>query len=264
MESAPRLRSERAHYVRFPAPWVAGASDTGQRHKTNQDALCLAVREAPTRAAVLAVADGVTTAQGSEVASLVAAETVVEELVGRHNRGQAANLAFVHAFTAAHRSVVEAQEDPSACTLIAALIDGTSIAIGNVGDTRAYWMGDDGSCQLLSTDDSMAQARIMLGMSRDAAEQSSQAHALTKWLGRDSTNVTPSVITTVPERSGWLMLCSDGLWNYASSPDEMSELFAATVRADASPAAVAESLVSWANGQGGKDNVTVVVARVEV
>ena len=143
VDSAPRLRSERAHYVRFPAPWVAGASDTGLRHKTNQDAMCLAVRSQPARTAVLALADGVTTAQGSEVASLVAAETVVEELVSRLDKGQPTNLAFVHAFAAANRAVLEARDEPSACTLICALDAGT-VAVGNVGDSRAYWMGDDG------------------------------------------------------------------------------------------------------------------------
>lgn len=260
---ASTWRSERAHYVRFPAPWIAGASDTGLRHKTNQDALCLAVRDDPNRAAVLSVADGVTTAHGSEVASLVAAETVVDELVERHRRGQPVNLAFVHAFSAAHKAVNEAQDEPSACTLIAAILDEGTISVANVGDSRAYWLGDDGSCQLLSTDDSMAQARIMLGMSRDEAEQSNQAHAITKWLGRGSDNVTPSVITIQPEGNGWLMLCSDGLWNYASSPEDMASVFSLHLRSTPSPAALAEALVNWANDEGGKDNVTVVVARVE-
>ncbi|NHB83709.1 protein serine/threonine phosphatase 2C family protein [Tessaracoccus sp. HDW20] len=257
-------RSDRSHYVRVPAAWVAGCSDTGLRHHTNQDAMCLAVRDASGHTAILAVADGVTTAQGSEVASLVAAETVVEQLIGARLRGQATNLAFVHAFEAANRAVLDARDEPSACTLIAASIDGGTIAVGNVGDSRAYWLGDDGSCHLLSTDDSMAQARIMLGMSRDDAEKSSQAHAITKWLGRSATNVTPSVITHLPRSNGWLLLCTDGLWNYASSPEEMSALFTRTVATQVAPAAVAEALVGWANGQGGRDNITVVVVRIEL
>lgn len=262
-DSMPADRSERSHYVRFPAPWVAGCSDTGQRHKTNQDAMCLAVRDEGRHAAMLAVADGVTTAEGSEVASLVAAETAVESLIEAHQNGQPTNLAFVHAFEAANQAVLEAREEPSACTLIAASIEDGTIAVGNVGDSRAYWLGDDGSCQLLSTDDSMAQARIMLGMSRDDAEQSSQAHAITKWLGRQSTNVTPSVITLVPQTNGWLLMCSDGLWNYASSPEAMSGLFQSMLGRSPSPAFLAEALVEWANDQGGRDNITAVLARIE-
>lgn len=256
-------RSERSHYVRVPAPWLAGCSDTGLRHPSNQDAMCLAVRDKSHRTAMIAVADGVTTAEGSEVASLVAARTAVELLVSAHRLGLAANLAFVQAFEGANRAVLEAREDPSACTLIAAGIDEGTLAVGNVGDSRAYWLGDDGSCRLLSTDDSMAQARIMLGMARDDAEQSSQAHAITKWLGRQATDVTPSVIIFQPECNGWLLLCSDGLWNYASSPEAMSALFRAELAEAPAPGQLCERLVAWANDQGGRDNTTAVVARIE-
>lgn len=255
--------SERAHYVRVPAPWVAACSDTDQRHQTNQDALCLAVRGEPQREAVLAVADGVTTAEGSELASLVAAEVAVQQLVEQVEAGVATNVAFVQAFASANDEVLAAAEDPSACTLITALVQPGLITIGNVGDSRAYWLGDDRSCVLLSTDDSMAQARMMLGMPRDEAEQSSQAHAITKWLGRQATNVTPSVVTLQPEGNGWLLLCSDGLWNYASGPEAMSDVFQDQLRRNPDPAALAESLVGWANDRGGKDNITVVVARIE-
>ncbi|OMG58881.1 PP2C family serine/threonine-protein phosphatase [Tessaracoccus sp. ZS01] len=262
-QSTPQPRSERAHYVREPAPWVAGCSDTGRRHRSNQDAMCLAVRTEPRSEAVLAIADGVTTAHGSELASLVATEATVETLITALNAGTPANVAFVQAFAVANDEVLAAAEDPSACTLIAAAILPGMIAVGNIGDSRAYWFSDDGSTDLLSVDDSMAQARIMLGMSRDDAEQSNQAHAITKWLGRQATNVTPSVVTLQPQSNGWLMLCTDGLWNYASSPEDMSALFSACVSRYPNPPALAESLVAWANDQGGKDNITVVVARIE-
>lgn len=262
-ESRPVTRSERAHYVRSPAPWAAGCSDAGLRHATNQDAMCLAVREKPSRAAVLALSDGVTTAEGSELASVLASETAVDHLVARLDDGAPYDAAFGQAFAAAHQAVLEAHDEPSACTLIAALIHDGGISVGNVGDSRAYWIGDDGTCTLLSTDDSMAQARIMLGMTRTAAERSSQAHALTKWLGRQSTDVAPSVVTVRPTGDGWLMICTDGLWNYASPPESMGPLFNGFLHDGSSPAHLAESLVGWANAQGGKDNVTVVVARVE-
>lgn len=257
-------RSERAHYVRVPAHWLAGCSDTGRRHRSNQDAMCLAVRHAQGPSALIAVADGVSTADGSEVASLVAAEAAVEQLIALREESVGANLAFVSAFAAANQAVLDAGDPPSACTLIAAMVDESTIVVGNVGDSRAYWIGDDSSCLLLSTDDSMAQARIMLGMTRESAEQSSQAHAITKWLGRDSGNYSPSVITHQPTGNGWLLLCTDGLWNYASSPEEMSALFSTHLAIGASPAQLTESLVAWANEQGGRDNITVVLARIEL
>lgn len=253
-------RSERSHYVRVPAPWVAGCSDTGLRHSTNQDALCLAVR-GDSHEAVVAVADGVTTAFGSEVASLIAAETLVEQLIRRTGHGENIDSAFTQGFAAANDAVLNAQDMPAACTLIGAQIAHDVIVVGNVGDSRAYWLGDDGTVSLLSTDDSMAQARIMLGMSRDDAEASAQAHAITKWLGRMATNVQPTLLRMPITGNGWLMLCSDGLWNYASSPEAMAQAFYGV--GSGGPQQLSEALVAWALDQGGKDNVTVVVARIE-
>lgn len=258
--------SERSHFTRHPAPWLAGTSDIGQKHRTNQDALFLAARDQPSRTAVIAVSDGVSTALGSEVASLVASEAAVQHIKTALGDGTATNVAFVQAFEAAHAAVMAAgqpDDEPSACTLILALMDLGTITVGNVGDSRAYWLGDDGSARLLSTDDSMAQARIMLGMPREEAEQSAQAHSITKWLGRDASNVTPTLLTHQPLTNGWLLLCSDGLWNYASSVEEMSELVSSMLRSHASPPQVTEALVEWANAQGGRDNITVALARYE-
>ncbi len=252
----------RAHYVREPAPWVGGCSDIGRRHHTNQDALAIAVRTGPTPAALLAVADGVSTARGSERASMVATDAVVAALLEHRPHGAGTDDALVGAFAAAHRAVLADDDEPSACTLIVASVDDGVIAVASVGDSRAYWLGDDGAARQLSTDDSMAQARILLGMSRDEAERSIQAHALTKWLGRQSTDATPSLLRYRPEGPGWLVLCSDGLWNYASPPEAMGSLIAELAPLAAGPGALAEALARWANEQGGKDNITVIVARM--
>ena len=259
-------RSERSHYVRTPVPWVSGCSDIGLKHRTNQDAMSLAAREEPDRVAVIVIADGVSTALGAEAASVAASEAATAHLTDMWQSDTALNLALVQAFSVANDAVFAAArgDEPSACTLVAAVIQPDQIAVGSIGDSRAYWIGDDQSCQLLTTDDSMAQARIMLGMSRADAEKSSQAHSLTKWLGRDSTDVTPSVTMLSPTGNGWLLVCSDGLWNYASSPSEIYEVFTSILAADASPAAIAEALVEWAKVQGGRDNITAAVARHEV
>lgn len=258
-------QSERDHYVRIPAPWVAGCSDIGLKHRTNQDAMALAARPAPHREAVLVVSDGVSTAPGAEAASLAASEAACSHLTSRLQDTTPLNISLVQAFSLANDAVLEAAHggEPSACTLVAAIVRPGQISIGNIGDSRAYWIGDDQSCRLLTTDDSMAQARIMLGMSRIDAEQSSQAHSLTKWLGRDSTDVTPSVTTLQPAGNGWLVVCTDGLWNYASSPDDIFAVFKDARHDGDEPATIAEAMTQWARQQGGRDNITVVVARYE-
>ncbi len=258
-------RSERDHFVVSPASWIAGCSDIGCKHSTNQDALSLAAKPEPERIGVIVVADGVSTALGAEAASLAASEAACSQLTWRLQDGTAHNLAMVEAFSTANDAVLEAAhgEEPSACTLVAAVMEPHQIFVGSIGDSRAYWIGDDRSCQLLTTDDSMAQARIMLGMSRIEAEQSRQAHSITKWLGRDSADVTPSVTTLEPTGNGWLLVCTDGLWNYASSPSEMFDVFSAVRETATHPAAISEALVEWAKTQGGRDNITAAVARHE-
>ncbi len=62
---------------------------------------------------------------------------------------------------------------------------------------------------------------------------------------------------------GWLLLCSDGLWNYCSEPAAMRDVVAwSLAQAGGEPLATASALVDWANAQGGHDNITVVLARL--
>ncbi|MEZ5085182.1 MAG: PP2C family serine/threonine-protein phosphatase [Tessaracoccus sp.] len=258
------MTNPRSHYGLTPAAWVAGWSDVGQRHASNQDAMSLAVRADPPQA-VIAVADGVSTAYGSEAASLAAVAACQETLLQGLQQGQPGEEAFATAFEAANRAVfaIAGDDEPSACTLIAAVVAPGAIAVGNVGDSRAYWFGDDGDARQLSTDDSMATARIMMGMSREDAENSHQAHAITRWLGRETPDVTPTMSALQPDGPGWLVVCTDGLWNYASAPEDLGTLFRWVVERSDGAAEIASTLVIWANEQGGRDNVTVVVARCE-
>jgi len=97
-------------------------------------------------------------------------------------------------------------------------------------------------------------------MPRAEAEASKQAHSILKWLGKDSPDVTPEVGRVEVTGPGWLLACSDGLWNYASEPDALRAQVDAAGSTD--PHAVATHLVSFANTSGGQDNITVALARL--
>jgi serine/threonine protein phosphatase PrpC len=146
---------------------------------------------------------------------------------------------------------------------VAAVLDGSTLVVGWVGDSRAYWFPDEGIPLQLSTDDSWAAEAIALGFSREEAERAPQAHSITRWLGLDAHDAVPRTVARRLEVPGWLLLCSDGLWNYSSEAADLHDLVAATVAATGSePLALAEALVAWANAQGGHDNITVALARV--
>ena len=90
-----------------------------------------------------------------------------------------------------------------------------------VGDSRCYWLPDDGPAVQVSTDDSWASAQIAQGTHRDVAEADPRAHAITRWLGVDSPGGAPSTASVALDGAGWVLVCSDGLWNYCSSADDL-------------------------------------------
>jgi serine/threonine protein phosphatase PrpC len=100
-------------------------------------------------------------------------------------------------------------------------------------------------------------------MTRDEAEADHRAHSITRWLGADSHDAVARCSSVTIDSPGWLLVCSDGLWNYCSLAEDLRRLVASTTaeRGD-DPVTVAQALVDFANGQGGHDNVTVALARV--
>ena len=273
-----RAPSERDHWSEQPSAWVSGVCDRGIRHARNEDAMAIAALAAPGSFAALVVCDGVTTAAESDKASLAAARAARDVLAGgpRDGDGDSPAARIVHwttrleaATAAANRaaSAVAAQVtsdlEPPSCTFVAAVLEGALLTVGWVGDSRAYWLADEGQVAQLSVDDSWATDQIAAGMAREVAEADPRAHSITRWLGADSHDAVARCASLTVDGPGWLLVCSDGLWNYCSSADEMRRLVAATVaeRSD-DPLVLAQGLVDFANGQGGHDNITVALARV--
>jgi len=105
-------------------------------------------------------------------------------------------------------------------------------------------------------------------VSREEAEAGPQAHAITKWLGRDAPDIAPTTGSIELGSPGWVVACTDGLWNYVSEPDALQTLIAdqtaalgGVVGEGVDPLPLSEALVRWACDQGGKDNITVALAR---
>lgn len=281
---APKARD---HFVQTPAEWVAGCCDRGVRHAKNEDAMALAAQPSPASSATLVVCDGVSSSVGSDVASLAAARTACDLLAESHPRGlgtaeslaSAMGSAMTKAVAAANEAVVASgktgtpagtertgSEDVGAasCTFAAAMIADRLLVFGNLGDSRVYWVPDGAPALLLTTDDSIAQVRIAAGVDRAEAESGPGSHTITRWLGADATDIVPQTGALELTAAGWVLVCSDGLWNYASDPRELGELVQSLVgeQGHGDPLPLARRLVDWANEQGGRDNITVALARI--
>lgn len=270
---APSLRD---HFTEQPAPWVAAVCDRGVRHHRNEDAVALDARPEPGSRAVLVVCDGVSNSVDSDVASLAAARAARDVLTRSSPSGigtagarvAATSKALVAAVDAANDAVishtVEGPGNPASCTFVAGVLDSSLLVVGWVGDSRAYWLPDAGEAQMLTVDDSFAAEQIAEGVSRVDAENGPQAHAITRWLGVDAPDHTPHTISLDVATPGWVLVCSDGLWNYCSEPRDMGALVQKLDPAPAGdPLALAAALVDWANEQGGADNITAALARID-
>ena len=270
-----RAPSPRNHFTEQPARWVAAVCDRGVRHTRNEDAVAVAGDPEPGGHAVLVVCDGVSSSTDSDVASLAAARAARDVLATSRPGGTgtvatrvaASTKALVAAANAANEAVIAhtvgGPGNPASCTFVAAVVHGRDLVVGWVGDSRAYWLPDGAAPRLLTTDDSFAAEQIAEGVPRATAESGPQAHAITRWLGIDAPDHTPRTVSLDLDLPGWVLVCSDGLWNYCSEAQDLATLLETTSRAaGADPLELAGALVDWANAQGGQDNVTVALARV--
>ena len=280
----PRLRD---HFTEQPAAWVAAVCDRGVRHTRNEDAAALAADPEPGSRAVLVVCDGVSNTTDSDVASLAAARVARDVLRSSRSRGMGTASSLVAAVIARLEAAADAASEavlevtkrtkdvarvgnpavpsPASCTFVAAVVELDLLVVGSVGDSRAYWLPDAGTATALTLDDSFAQEQIASGVPRAEAESGPQAHAITRWLGVDAPDHTPTTATMKLVEPGWLLVCSDGLWNYCSAAQDLAALvqqIASTSPAAAEPMALASALADWANTQGGQDNITVALARI--
>ncbi len=226
-------------------------TDTGRQRNANEDSLYVA-------APLFVVADGMGGAQAGEVASKAAAESFAGELPQ-----MPPEQVLEETIEGANRTIHElARKDPGLAgmgtTTTAAIVDleGEEVAIGHVGDSRAYRLRN-GKLEQLTRDHSLVEEMRRKGQLTDAqAEDHPQRSIITRALGPE-----PEVqvdVQTVPAQHGDVFLiCSDGLTTMLDD-EQIARLLA---RATSLSSAV-KTLVDEANRAGGRDNITVVAFRL--
>lgn len=243
---------------------LAGVSDRGLKRLRNEDFLACATVDGK-KGYVLVVCDGVSSSQEPALAAQAAAAEVCRVLTAALEKGgRTLEEAMKQAIAAALTSVCNipytsaSDADPPSTTLVAAVVQDNHATIGWLGDSRAYWISSQGSRQL-TKDDSWLYDMVASGkMTEVDARKSDKAHAITRWLGADAiADSEPSIMSFNIPGSGYLLLCTDGLWNYSPEPAQITELVKSLPETDA--IAVSRSLVEFARCSGGHDNITVAV-----
>jgi serine/threonine protein phosphatase PrpC len=231
---------------------ASALTDTGRRRIQNEDAF---VCDPP----LFAVADGMGGPQAGEIASRLAAAAIAERAVGLHGEEAVADLVR----QANDRIYQHALSDPATAgmgtTMTAMLVDETTsaIAIGHVGDSRAYRVRD-GALEQLTTDHSLVAELVRTGrLTPEEAAQHPHRSVITRALGTES-EVEVDTLTVPAETGDLYLVCSDGLTSMISDNDILAVIAAAEGNLDRA----AEELVAAANKAGGEDNVTVVVFEI--
>jgi serine/threonine protein phosphatase PrpC len=227
-------------------------TDTGRQRNANEDSLF-------TDAPLFVVADGMGGAQAGEVASKAAAESFAGGLPSAPPER-----VLAETIEGANRTIHDlARKDPSLAgmgtTITAAIVDLESqeVAIGHVGDSRAYRFRN-GTFEQLTRDHSLVEEMRRKGQLTEAqAEDHPQRSIITRALGPE-----PEVqvdLQTVPAQHGDVFLiCSDGLTTMLDD-----EKIADILSRSTSLQSAVRALVDEANRAGGRDNITIVAFRLE-
>jgi len=227
-------------------------TDTGRQRRMNEDSYVA-------RSPLFVIADGMGGAQAGEVASQTAAAvfdrglppgagSVEERLAG----------AVQEANEQIHGLSLSSDELAGmGTTLTAAYVGEHDVTVVHVGDSRGYrWR--DGALERLTTDHSLVEELVRQGrLEPEEAEDHPQRSIITRALGPEA--VVQPDSHTFPARDGDVfLLCSDGL------TDMVGEAVVAGVLAGAGTLQeAARGLIGRANHAGGRDNITVILFRLE-
>ena len=250
---------------------VALVTDRGLLHARNEDAAAAGtVAGVPGlwEARAVVVCDGVSTSGEPQKASAAASRAGVDGMLAALAAAGTTHAAVLAGLAAATTAAADAgvgldPDNAPSCTYTGAAIvsngQGTvEVTVGNVGDSRAYWLPEPpGQPRQLTLDDSVAQELMTAGAAADSEVVQRGAHTITRWLGADSEGQPwsdSSVQTLTVAGPGSLLLCSDGLWNYLPEAADIARFCSGQ-----DPTAAARALTEFALRAGGNDNITVAV-----
>src|SRR6185436_14337247 len=227
-------------------------SDTGRARRENEDSFFA-------RSPMFAVADGMGGAQAGEVASQVAVE-VLQQGLPEHDGSVEQRLRELVEEANARINTLSRTDDQRAgmgTTLTLAYVGEHELSVAHVGDSRLYRLRE-GMFERLTDDHTLVEELVRQGkLTPQEADHHPQRSIITRALGPEAAVEADS--HTWPARDGDVyLICSDGLTSMISERQVGELLAAAPSLSDAG-----RKLVDAANAAGGRDNITVILFRLE-
>ena len=235
---------------------IVAKTDKGIVRSSNQDAY--AVGEFPDEVAWAVVCDGMGGHAGGNIASALAVKVISDKINASYRenmRDSSIRNMLDSALTAANMEVYDmAEADPElrgmGTTVVCAIVKNGYAFIAHAGDSRAYIY--DGELRQITTDHSYVQTLVDIGkITKEEAEHHPNKNKITRAIGAEKI-IDIDFDEVELNDEDVLILCTDGLSNYVSNDEMISEV------QDGKYYAFADRLVKKANHNGGGDNVTVV------
>jgi len=233
---------------------AAGRTDAGLVRKENQDNFLILAPQM-----VYAIADGMGGHAGGRQASVIAVETLRQEL----EDDRAVDTAAVeNALAYANDRILDEAKaknwEGMGTTLVLAFYADGEWRVANIGDSRAYVVNRN-EIRAVTKDHSLVEEMVARGtITREEARVHPHRNVLTRALGVDA-DIGPEWSALKADKADYLLLCSDGLYNMVT--DE--SIRAIVLDLEMTLEEKAGRLVEEANRHGGSDNITVVLIAEE-
>ena len=232
-----------------------GITDKGAVRQQNQDAYYLDLPS--TELAVAVVCDGMGGARAGNVASMMAVETFVNTLRDRAGTDSPEELLRQGAQQANADVFQRACQDPDCrgmgTTMVAALVQGDTAYILNIGDSRAYHINQGGIVKV-TRDHSVVEDLVIRGdITPEQARVHPQKNLITRALGAEG-QVRSDLFQRRLEPGDFLLLCSDGLSNVLTDQELLYEVIHG-----GEPEDCCQRLLDIALSRHAPDNVTAVL-----
>lgn len=243
-------------------------SDTGRVREHNEDTIGV-----DGEIGLLVLADGMGGYNAGEVASGIAVKTIVnlvreavarEDLEGSDQETGLARASIIlrDAIYRANKIIHQTSKTQPQCegmgtTIVSCLFYDNRVSIAHVGDSRLYRLRND-RFEQITMDHSLLQELVDRGFySQEEAQRATNKNYVTRALGVEP-NVEVEINEQAVQKGDYYVLCSDGLSDMVE--DEDIHLTISTFSANLD--SVAKQLTQLANDNGGRDNVSVVMAHV--
>jgi PPM family protein phosphatase len=221
---------------------------TGRQRRANEDSHYA-------RAPLFAVADGMGGAQAGEIASRIAVETIGADAGA--GPGDLAKIVQTANERIHELSRSDERRAGMGTTMTVVLVGEEEIHVAHVGDSRAYlWRG--GQLERLTRDHSLVDELVRQGkLTPEEAQEHPQRSVITRAVGPEA-RVEVDTDTWQAKAGDVFLICSDGLTTMIGEPAIEQILEGAPTLEDAG-----HQLIDAANDAGGRDNITVVLFRLE-